>query len=322
MNTNINIKFSKMKYNYTINSNINIVSIFYWGRSGSFFVGSLLDNHKNTLTIPGAYIYQFYDKNGFWNKMMQKENINLNILLDDFCKETEGMFDGKKDTGTNLSAMGKHGNICIKVSIKLFKKYMKKISKNHDLLNRKNFFIAIHYAYELSLGHDVSKKTIINYQFHVPDKPKLEDFILDFPDSKYIGTLRDPIRSLYSQLRIRKEDMTKRDDKTYEEYHTVYNGLYLHYYTQQLYGWKIATSDLNLNLLPVQLEHLHDTPKKTVEKIAKFIGIKFKKSLLKSTFCGLKYWGDPNAIQKIDGFSSRHTRKSNSHNCFSKNLKY
>ncbi len=112
--------------------------------------------------------------------------------------------------------------------------------------------------------------------------------------------------------------MSEKDKKEYEEYHTVYNNFYWWAYQHQLVGWKQIAVENNLNLLPIQLENLHDKPKKTVKEIARFIGIKFNKGLMKSTFCGLVYWGDKRAVKKISGFSSTHTRISSYEKCFTK----
>jgi len=299
-----------------INLDIDITAILFWGRSGSFFVGTLLDNHKNILTIPGAYLSNFYGIDGFWHRMMQKQ-YSLNEIIDNFCLENIGMFDGKQDKGANLACLGDNKNICLKVSIEEFKFNLLKISKSYNLLKRKNFFIAVHYVYEMCLGHDVSKKRLINYQLHTPVEVRISDFQQDFPNAKYLGTYREPVRALYSHIRHHKDNQIEKG-KEYYEYSAVYDGVYLWYYQHQLVGWKDVAVKLNLNLLPIRLEDLHDKPKKTVKKIAKFLDIKFKKTLMESTFCGLTYWGDPRAVQMINGFSSSHTRKSSYQECFTK----
>ena len=177
--------------------------------------------------------------------------ISVMILLDNFCNKHIGMFDASKDK-SNLSCMGKNGDICLKVDIKLFKKHMKAFGKKYDLLNRKIFFIAIHYAYEMALGNDVSKKTTINFQLHTPNENRIRDFLIDFPKSKYLGTYREPIRALYSHIRHHRDNKIEEGNTTYTAYHSVYDGLYLWYYQHQLIGWKQIAVKLNLNILPVK----------------------------------------------------------------------
>lgn len=304
-----------MSNTYELNEDIDIVSILFWGRSGSFFVGTLLDNHKNVLTLPGSYLTHFYGQGGFWSKV--KNLNNFDIMLDIFCVDNEGLFDGTKDiTGSNLAFLGDNKDICLKVDKEEFKLHMKEFSKKYNLLIRKLFFIAIHFSYEMALGHDVSEKTIINFQLHTPIPHRVEDFKNDFPNSKYLGTYREPIRALYSHIRHHK-DKKQETNPEYQEYHTIYEGLYSWYYEHQLLGWKQVSVTYQLNMFPVKLEDLHDTPEQTVKNIAKFVDIEFTDSLLESTFCGYKYWGDTQAVQSINGFSSNHTRKSGYETCFS-----
>lgn len=60
-----------------------VVSIYFYGRSGSLFLQSLLDSHPNILMIPGDYIRFYY---WFWNSLDPKLNDRLdkNNVIDVF----------------------------------------------------------------------------------------------------------------------------------------------------------------------------------------------------------------------------------------------
>jgi hypothetical protein len=57
-----------------INLDIGIIAIYYWGRSGSLLVGSLLDSHEEILTIPPGKFCYFYGRNEFWEKVKKSGN--------------------------------------------------------------------------------------------------------------------------------------------------------------------------------------------------------------------------------------------------------
>ncbi|NOQ29643.1 MAG: hypothetical protein GQ570_00830 [Helicobacteraceae bacterium] len=306
-----------MSLKYFLDTNIDISAIFFWGRSGSFFLGSLLDNHKNIMTIPGGYLFNFYGENGFWQKIINNNISDFDILLDTFIKDHRGAFDGKYDKGSNFEFMGDDSVTCLSVDVEKFKISMKKYHKKYNLFNRKLFFIASHYSYEIAQGNDVLLKKLINYQLHTPASERVSEFCQDFPNAKYLGTYREPVRALYSHIKQHKGNLQENNEsKLYEEYHTVYDGQYGWYYKHQLIGWKKVAHDYKLLLLAVKLEKLHDNPKKVLKKIAKFLNIDFEDSLMQSTFCGLKYWGDNRAVGKINGFSSSHTKTSTNEKCF------
>lgn len=307
-----------MKINYNINiNNIEALAIIFWGRSGSLFLGSLLDNHDSLLTLPEEMISNFYDIDGFWenNKNISKEA----TILDNFQKTYPLLL--KKNLYDE------------------FKYHMIQFSKFNSILNRRNFFISIHYAYELCLKRNVSNKYIINFQMHNSSVfTKVNEFLKDFENAKFLAMYREPIRALNSHVRHHVENVNdflkekdvdgicslytwkkQSNDKilhyfpktSYSYTDSIVDGQYLRYYEHQIVGWKKAAIQFKMNFLPVKLELLHDKPSYSMNLIASYLGIKFTDSLLESTFANEKYYGDSRAVQKINGFSSEHTRISN-----------
>lgn len=309
--------------NYNIHFNkVSATAIVFWGRSGSVFLGSLLDNHETILTIPDV-LETFYDKNGFWNSYNHIKD--LNKLLEAFCETYSCLFS--KDF--------KYGFID---QIE-FTNHMLGFSKHNSLLDRKSFFIAIHYAYALCLKQDITKKRIINYQLHDSSQfTRLDSFLQDFQTPKFLATYRNPIRALHSHMRLHKTTINncletnnkndiyslytwkKVDNKDiekilpkeqYEYIDEVIDGQYLRYYIHQLVGWKKALFQFKLDVKPIQLEKLHDSPITTMKSVASYLDIEYKDTLIKSTFNNkLFYSGSLNGIQNINGFSSSHTRLS------------
>jgi len=295
-----------------INLDIGIIAIYYWGRSGSLLVGSLLDSHEEILTIPPGKFCYFYGRNEFWEKV-KKRNYDIDEIIEYFYLYYYEIFNGKfAPNALNYHKMGENKEEHIFINKSEFVKWLKAIGKEIDLKIRRNFFIAIHYAYELSLGRDVSKKKYINHQLHDPDFYRTKKILDDFNDVKFIGTFRYPIRAFYSLIRNTKDCLNVNHFRAYkfEEYDLIYNGDFISLYNQFLMGWKIPYKELNLNLFPLYLDELHKSPKNVIKRLSIFLDIKENEVLLESTFNGLRYWGDAHAVQPISGFDINHTTKS------------
>jgi len=269
-----------------INLDIGIIAIYYWGRSGSYFVGSLLDSHEEILTIPPGKFSYFYGRNEFWEKV-KKRNYDIDEIIEYFYVYYYEIFNGKfAPNSLNYHKMGENKEEHIIINKSEFVKWLKAIGKEIDLKIRRNFFIAIHYAYELSLGRDVSKKKYINHQLHDPDFYRTKKILDDFNDVKFIGTFRYPIRAFYSLIRNFKESLNDKHFRAYkfEEYDLIYNGDFISLYNQFLMGWKIPYKELNLNLFPLYLDELHKSPKNVIKRLSIFLDIKENEVLLESTF--------------------------------------
>ncbi|OGS36397.1 MAG: hypothetical protein A3J82_07255 [Elusimicrobia bacterium RIFOXYA2_FULL_69_6] len=87
----------------------------------------------------------------------------------------------------------------------------------------------------------------------------------------------------------------------------VGTGIFAGYYKLQLIGWSEAERYFAVPLLPVKLEDLHADPRGQMEKVAAWLGLRWDDRLLKSTFNGLEFWGDAQAVKPVQGFSTSHT---------------
>src|SRR5262249_5846172 len=85
-----------------------------------------------------------------------------------------------------------------------------------------------------------------------------------------------------------------------------FNAVYRH----QLAGWSELFDRLPMPRYVVKLEDLHDAPRATMERLARWLGIGWDERLTASTWNGLAYWGDKMAVARQNGFSGAHTRPS------------
>ena len=255
--------------------NIRICATFYWNRSGSCFVQSLLDSHNQVFTIFDTCLAHFYEEN--WLLLFKQKKPHPTDLVDKFLSYDHfqhifSIYDRDTD---------------IAISKESFRKYMLLISEYVDITNSKNFFIAISMAIELSLKRDISQKNIIAYHLHAPNPKRVKYFQRDFPHCLYIGTYRSGIRSLNSHI----------------ESYKITQGNWSPYLKESLYGWKYVQYIYNLNIIPLSLEELHTKPEQVLKNVCNYLNISFEGSLFESTRYGAVHHGCCGSRVQIQGFN-------------------
>jgi hypothetical protein len=290
----------------------------FWGRSGSVFLQSLFDRHPEILSTPSTVLMRFYE---IWPQILKhlmqtKRSFELNDLLNVFIEAFPSLFYASPDqSNCHLDRLGPEQNTVLSVDSTAFKEAFTLLAQTFfpgDLeITSKTFILLLHYAYELAQGLDISEKHLIAYQLHRPYlNSATQGLFQDFPQARVLGMVREPIRGLYSHLRMFLEDtragqyQPPRPDYTYED--MVFDGSYLGYYQHQLMGWKALQTRYDPPLREVALENLHQNPENQMRQLAEWLGITWHSCLLESTFNGLAYWGDSRAHQKLQGFSQSH----------------
>ncbi|MBI5240190.1 MAG: sulfotransferase [Elusimicrobia bacterium] len=288
-----------------------VLLLYYWGRSGTLFLQSLLDSHPEVLTLPGCALMLFHVQQ--WDWISEESAPEKRIAR--FCEHPRNaaLFDGSKDKTDGLAALGPGRDTPLSVDQEAFRRHMLAILAAAGRPDRGTFFLAAHFAYALARGEEIGRKRVIVYQMHSADPIATRNTLADFPGRvKAIGMVRHPMRALNSHLRMRllqSRANPAHDGAANTEYHLmVRTGVYAGYYKHQLVGWTEIRRYFDLPLLPVKLEDLHSQPRREMEKVAAWAGIGWDDSLLKSTFNGLQYWGDPQAVKPMQGFSTSHTQ--------------
>lgn len=282
---------------------IEVATIVFWGRSGSTFIHSLLDSHPQVLSI-GHYNFATLLHFGLvWQMIINNQVKDFSHIIDLFCTIMSDKGAIAQNGGEYLFS---EQNEPFK---NIFKYYFNKIVDTFnqydktDLLethSRKMTFILIHYAYALALGQDIREKRIIAHQLHwVENMPMFVTLLQDFPQAKFIGMIRDPIKGLYSFLAANVA-LGKKADPDYTFDYIVYAGYYVSMYRHILIGWKRIEHLLNEPVYAVVLEKLHEDPKKELQKLIDWLGVRWHDHLLKSTVDGQPYHVISGVHQKID----------------------
>lgn len=308
----------------------DVLLIYFWGRSGSYFIQSLLDAHPETLSTPTGALKLFHEA---WDSQLSRllqsnPQVGLPDMLDFFMQNYPVLFEASPDTTfSNLDKMGPNRDQVLRVDGLAFKRAFiglyEVYVKGRKTLDRRLFFLLLHWAYELAQGRDIAEKHLLVYQVHRPDLNRANaEVLLDFPQARALGMVREPLRGLHSHLRMRvfqAQNMTEQENErgfsslngeTYDFADTVSEGFYLSAYHHQLTGWKPLLQRYGIELYRQKLEALHAEPEAEMRKLAEWLKINWHPCLLQSSFNGLAFWGDVAAHRPINGFSREQTQSA------------
>jgi hypothetical protein len=143
------------------------------------------------------------------------------------------------------------------------------------LQSRRAFFLLLHVVYCVAAGRlPTSPQPLIVYAQHMLDVQLAKYVVEDFPEARFIHTVRDPISNCSRLV----------------EYYIGYRGL-------MSAGYVISTLTLvdmphpgmESRTLVIRFEDLHLHTEKTMRGVADWLGLPFRSSLLESTFNGVRW---------------------------------
>lgn len=240
---------------------VQVVEIQAIGRSGSIFLQGLLDGHLQLVTIPGRdYIF----KTEFEGKTIEQI---CRIIWLHKIKYYYKSFAGKKPIVIGYFRFADKRKAPFSYN-EFQKPFIDYLAKNG--VNRKNIFIALHYAYATAMGFDFNKIKYIVYQGHDPfNSIALQK---DFPNHKIIFIMRDMRPSFVSYK--------KRIGVNAWLYTIAYRLKYNNYYLK-----------INNSKISITHEQLHTNYPIVKKNICKFLRISEDKHLNNCSFFGKTYDG-------------------------------
>jgi len=281
-------KESKLKFKR------KVLAITYYGRSGSVFLQSLLDNHPNCITIPGCYIMGIQE---WFNKL---ENNNNNFVINKFCNDYKVFFDPKyinkepsstmsKDIGLahNFHKVGKNQNEKILVDKKKFIFSLKNELNNKKHIKITDLFEAIHVAYAYCLEKKIDNNDWIIFQLHSSTLSRAV-FLKQF-NTKIIPIIRDPIKSGLSLIKNKFKSSHGENKKLLQFFVNTLNN------AKPLIGFEEVTQS-------IKLEDLHLESKKTMQIVLDWMELPWHDNVLISTFNG-KLWYNLADTDHVQGFN-------------------
>ncbi len=279
-------------------------------RSGMEFLLSLLDGHTEILQFPGVL-----RGNKRLNEILSFKNPNH--VSHNFLSTYKHFFDsrdcnqGEPASLERHDQLGENKNKHYKVNKKKFKNFFNLLSKKKNFQEIKiENLINLHKAYALSLGKKLKKKKILLINSHLIDYLKFyNNNILNNIDYEIIHTIRHPLSALSSPLRWLKfnngKEFTPRS--IYFHLDLVINGI-------------MNLKFFKKKLILIKLEDLHLNNEKILKKFCNEIGIKYEKKMKKSTFNGLKWWGDKISKKNLNGVNKNFKISFDINNFYNKDL--
>jgi hypothetical protein len=280
--------------------NLKVVTIVAASpRPGSDFFHSLLDNHAEILTFDGWLLFHnFYEKSisvyGTKRFAMgidsdldvdRLDEINIVDFFYEFAWSHLHKFNSSYDNLENKDSLGiernQHNSTDIDVFVKNAVDIISKVP-----FSRRNALLAIYASFEMSNGGSIGEKKILLHSVHLPEY--IPSLLNDFPNLKIMACVRDPrvyATKILNYHRIMPLSKTS----------IGVNNAYLRL---ALDGVSIFNeSDFRV----VLLEALHSNPKRVMQEVCLWLDIKYKNSLLESTWNG-KYWFGDSLSFGIDKF--------------------
>jgi tetratricopeptide (TPR) repeat protein len=294
------VSFNKSAKEKFVTPYTKSVALIHWGRSGSGFLHSLLDNHPQVSTLPSYYLGDYFGRET-WRGIASSEPA---VLVENFCKLHEVLFDagisepppgfrkrkllnfGANEGGTT---MGPSRDQTLTLDREKFSQILLNLLAGKKRTNPNEFFQMVHVAFDLCLGRQGAD--LLFYHIHNPDNWSLCSYLRFQPNSKLLLSVREPLQSCESWV-ASKEDYMGAVLCVQEFLYTFGNIEFKH---QDSRG--------------IRLEDLKLDTERTLNELSSWLQIDDHENLRSPTFQGLQYWGDTSSIrfgrtQPVVGFGN------------------
>jgi hypothetical protein len=298
---------SDMLRRYDVEGMENALSICFWGRSGSWLLQSYLDSHQDVVILPknGTHmVYAFlaeYESLSIWEKLVaypayseSKEGPDGAFLKGEFSVAAADYYAALHA----LHAI--HGD-----------------RPMAWLNSRARFLQFLHLAHAAAAGRRAGgPRPLIVLVQHWTNDDVARRFIEDFPNGRFIHTIRDPISALDSwydwQVKLQAIFMGLSPD-IQRSFLGHISARYLDPAGQAvrtLLRTDRAHAGMQARTRAVRFEDLHRCPETTMRRVAEWLGIAFRPSLLESTFNGVPYVNESGGTSWVGANPANAARRS------------
>jgi hypothetical protein len=259
-------------------------AICHCGRSGSFLLASYLDDHPDVVTLPhghGEYLYPFfleYEALSLWEKLIAYPAYSAAKAgtFGDFFLKNNPNGDFAIDAPEYFAAVQA-----------LFATYGDRPME--WLHARARFLQFIHVAFSIAVGKPrANSRPLIIYSQHWMNDELARRFVEDFPEGRFIHTIRDPITSVDSWFNW-KLDKAKMDNAGNLRTRPIGYSDAAVATLLDLFAWDRPHRGMELRTCAIRFEDMHLAPEAMMRRLAEWLDIPFDPCLLKSTWNGNPY---------------------------------
>lgn len=279
---------------YTV---VNAFAIQNWGRSGSTLLQSLFDNHPQVASTPNFYSRQFYLA---WAKTLSR--LPDNEKIDGFLRVFSQWWDpGLVDASAGLHRLGFEGSEIAGVDKYLLESLLRSALPSGKCITRRRLFEVGHLAYALARGQTLSQDNVhILFPIHGETRAVAAAFLEDFPEAKFIHTLREPVANIASTIQhLRANNLDASKDSLFAAIAMLFDGQaarrgrsFTLFADRPYFDWLI--NEDRVRFLP--LERLHAEPRAVLSTISRWLGLQWTPVLEVSTWDGRKWWNRPESL--------------------------
>jgi choline kinase len=272
----------------------SVVAVQNWGRSGSTFVQSLFDDHPQVLSTPNFYSRRFYMVWAY-DLAGRPEAERVEAFLEAFRQWWDSSL---VDASAGLHRLGAARRELAGVERSKLEGYLRAAFPPGRPVTRRNLFEAAHLAYALARGQRLAE-TGLQILFPIHGEPRAVACALleDFPEARFLHTVRDPRTNVASTLAHYK---VNNFDLRFDPVEATLLALF----GQQMrrYG-RLHTAFADRPYLPylavddrarlLRLEELHGAGRTLLDAVCAWLGLEWSDRLLDSTWDGKPWWNRP-----------------------------
>jgi len=243
-----------------------VAAIMAWGRSGSVLLASYLDGHEDVIMLPELCGWRLH---AFTERYPSLPLTDKLLAYPAFASKLAPFFEGN-----------------FAISPRQYFAAVQAIAASSDrwprefLESRRAFIVFAHIAYTLALGRrPTSSRPLIVYAQHDADRVAARHLVEDFPQAKFIHTVRDPISSCDRSFHQLLDTVAER--------HTYLAYSVLEFLTDSQRDR--PQPGMELRTRAIRFEDLHCDIAGTMSNVADWLGIPYRATLLDSTFNGIPY---------------------------------
>jgi hypothetical protein len=280
---------------YDVRAMDRVVSICFFGKSGSLLLASYLDGHPDVLTLPslcGTDLYKFFEL--YPSLSLRDKLIGYAAHLQSWAPLFEGDF----------AISPSQYYAAVQAILQFYADWPPEF-----LESRRAFFLFAHIAYNLALGRPASARPLIVFQQHWRDDTRARQLVEDFPKAKFIHTIRDPItlagQILEYRLLVQESvgdpiEVRRPADRPAEKKPPVslaargaaafqqLVGLLRRKHLRPINGDRAHTA-MESRTRGVRFEDLHRDIATTMRDVSEWLGLSYQATLTESTFNGIPW---------------------------------
>lgn len=245
-----------------------VVAILMWGRSGSLLVSSYLDGHEDVIMLPelcGWKLCDFFER---YRPLPLRDKL---IAYPAYLPYITRLFEG------DFAISPASYYAAVQAILEFYDKWPPEF-----LESRRAFFLFVHIAYNLALDRrPASSNPLIVYAQHALDNVVAGQLVEDFPQAKFVHTVRDPISTCNGMFQFVLNTVSEKFPQTY---------------TQAPYSALLCLVDgdrphlgMESRTRTIRFEDLHRDSVGIIRNLSEWLGLPNRATLLDSTFNGVPY---------------------------------